>query len=290
MTKLQWDLVGERTYETGVDQGVLYIPNGQGVYDKGVAWNGLVTVTESPTGAAATALYADNIKYLNLVSVEQFDGTIDAYTYPDEFSLCDGTIEPEPGVIIGQQRRHPFGLAYRTRVGNDVDGTDHGYKIHLVYGAQAAPSQKAFGTINDTPAAISFSWTFTTTPVPVPNMKPASTLVIDSTKVASGPLAQLQGLLYGTSGADARLPLPTEVLALFAGSVVAVTTVQPTYNSSTDIVTIPATTGVVYTVNGAVVPAGAFGPITETIVVRAHPADGYIFTDVSDNSWTITFA
>lgn len=289
MTKLLWDGVGDRTYETGVDHGVLYLPNEQGVYDTGFPWNGLVTVTESPSGAEATPLYADNIKYLNLVSVEQFGGTIEAFTYPDEFAVCDGTIQPEAGVTIGQQSRHPFGFAYRTRKGNDVDGSDYGYKLHIVYGALAAPSEKAYGTINDTPEAITFSWTFTTTPVAVTDHKPSATLVIDSTLVDATALGQLEGLLFGTVGADARLPLPDEVLGLFAGTVTSVTTSAPTYNSSTDIVTIPSITGVVYSVDGHVVPSGAYGPITETKVVTAAPAPGYIFSNVSDNSWTITF-
>jgi hypothetical protein len=291
MTKLIWDGVGDRQYETGVDHGVLYIPNNLGVYDTGVAWNGLTTVTESPSGADATPLYADNIKYLNLVSAEQFGGTIEAYTYPEEFAACDGTVSPEAGVVVGQQSRHPFGLAYRTRKGNDVEGNDFGYKLHLVYGALAAPSEKAYGTINDTPDAITFSWVISTTPVNVTGLKPTSTLIIDSTLVQPTPLVTLEGLLFGTTGANARLPLPDEVLGLFSGSVTSVATTPPTYNSSTDIVTIPSVTGVVYSVEGVgVVPSGSYGPITASIVVTAAPAPGYEFTDISDTSWTIVFA
>jgi hypothetical protein len=290
MTRLAWDAVGEREYETGVDHGVLFIPNNQGVYDVGVAWNGLTTVTESPSGADATPLYADNIKYLNLVAAESFGATIEAYTYPEEFAQCDGTAVPEPGVVIGQQGRHVFGFSYRTRVGNDVSGSDFGYKVHLVYGALAAPSEKAYGTINDTPDAITFSWSVSTTPVDVPNHKPAATLTIDSTKVDQAALAQLENILYGTVGQDPRLPLPAEVLALFSGTVTSVATVAPTYNASTDIITIPSVTGVVYSIDGEVVTAGAFGPITETKVVHAAPAPGYEFTDTSVANWEIVFS
>lgn len=287
--KLQWDTVGDRLYETGVDQGVLYIPDGLGAYDDGVAWNGLVTVTESPSGADATPTYADNIKYLNLVSAEQFGGTIEAYTYPDEFAACDGTATPTPGVAIGQQTRKTFGLCYRTRLGNDVDSTDYGYKLHLVYGALAAPSEKAYGTINDTPAAINFSWAITTTPVSVPGLKPTASIVIDSTNVSSDDLLALEALLYGTDGAGARLPLPGEVLGLFSGSTTVVETVPPTYNAGTHVITIPATTGVVYSVDGVVTPAGPYGPITVDTVVDASPAPGYEFSPTSDTNWTVDF-
>ena len=192
MTALVWDQVGERLYETGVDHGVLYIPDPSGDYINGVAWNGLTTVTESPSGAAANPQYADNIKYLNLISAEEFGATVEAFTYPDEFAQCDGTAMPEPGVAIGQQNRKIFGLCYRTRVGNDLDGTDHGYKLHLIYGAQAAPSQKAYATINDSPAATAFSWDVTTTPVQVTGYKPAAMLSIDSSKVDAAALADLE--------------------------------------------------------------------------------------------------
>jgi hypothetical protein len=216
MPPLTWDQVGERRYETGVDRGVLYLPDETGVYDTGVAWNGLTTVTESPSGAESNPQYADNIKYLNLVSAEEFGATIEAFTYPDEFGQCDGTAEPVPGIYLGQQGRRSFGLAYRTRIGNDLDGTDHGYKLHLVYGALAAPSEKAFSTINDSPEAITFSWEVTTTPVSVEDFKPTALLTIDSTKVAADDLAALEAILYGGDGAGetARLPLPDEVIEL----------------------------------------------------------------------------
>ena len=186
MAPLTWDQVGDRLYETGVDKGVLYIPDDAGVYNKGYAWNGLTTVTESPSGAEASPQYADNIKYLNMISAEEFGATIEAFTYPEEFGQCDGTALPDPGVALGQQGRKMFGLCFRTKVGNDVDGADFGYKLHLVYGCQAAPSEKAYATVNDSPEAISFSWEITTTPVPVTDYKPTALIVIDSTIVDDG--------------------------------------------------------------------------------------------------------
>ena len=286
--ELTWDKVGERLYETGVDHGVLYKPNGAGVYDQGFAWNGLVSVTESPSGAEATPQYADNIKYLNLVSAEEFGATIEAFTYPEEFAEHDGSASPVSGISVGQQARKPFGLSYRTRVGNDVDGTDHGFKLHLIYGALAAPSEKAYNTINDSPEAITFSWEVSTTPVSVTGLKPTAQLTIDSTKVDATALATLEGLLYGTEGADARLPLPDEVLALFEGTVTEVTPTEPTYDSGTDTITIPSVTGVVYMVNGSEVAAGPL-VITEDTVVTAVPAAGYKFPAVSDDDWFFDF-
>lgn len=214
MPPLTWDAVGERFYETGVDHGVLYIPDVAGIYNTGFAWNGLVTVTESPSGAEASAQYADNIKYLNMISAEEFGATIEAYTYPEEFGQCDGSVMPEPGVVVGQQGRKMFGLCYRTRLGNDVEGTDLGYKLHLMYGCQAAPSEKAYATINESPEAISFSWEVTTSPAPVTGYKPTSLIVIDSTVVAPADLAALEALLYGATLAPA-LPTPDAVIALF---------------------------------------------------------------------------
>ena len=210
--KLVWDEVGKRFYETGVNKGVLY-PQKDGAYPKGVAWNGLTAVTESPSGAEASPLYADNIKYLNLVSAEEFGATVEAYTYPDEFAACNGEAELAAGVSIGQQKRTPFGMAYQTKVGNDVD-SELGYKIHLIYGALAAPSEKAYATVNDSPEAITFSWELTTTPVAVEGFKPTACVVIDSTKVAADKLAALEAVLYGSEDAEARLPLPNEVLEL----------------------------------------------------------------------------
>jgi hypothetical protein len=214
MSKLVWDETGERFYETGVKQGVLYPQAEGGTYPKGVAWNGLTAVTESPSGAEANPLYADDIKYLNLMSAEDFGATVEAYTYPDEFAACDGSADIAPGITIGQQKRKAFGMAYRTAIGNDVDGTDHGYKIHLIYGAMAAPSERAYATINDSPEAITFSWELTTTPVNVTGFKPTAHLEINSTKVDAEKLAALEAVLYGTESEEARLPLPDEIVEL----------------------------------------------------------------------------
>lgn len=215
MSRLVWDQTGERLYETGVKMGVLY-PQVSGAYPKGVAWNGLTAVTESPSGAEATPLYADDIKYLNLMSNEEFGATIEAYTYPDEFMACDGSASIATGVFIGQQSRQAFGLCYRTVLGNDSDGNDHGYKLHLIYGALAAPSEKAYSSINDSPEAITFSWEVTTTPVNVTGFKPTACVTIDSTKVDKSKLEALEAILYGGEGesADARLPLPDEIITI----------------------------------------------------------------------------
>lgn len=215
MSKLIWDQTGERFYETGVKKGVLYVQEA-GVYPKGVAWNGLTAVTESPSGAEATALYADDIKYLNLISAEEFGATIEAYTYPDEFAACDGSAALAAGVMIGQQKRKTFGLSYVTTLGNDTDGADYGYKLHIIYGALAAPSEKAYATINDSPEAITFSWELTTTPVNVPGFKPTASITIDSTKVAAEKLTALEAVLYGSDDVEARLPLPEEIATMMA--------------------------------------------------------------------------
>lgn len=222
--RLVWDKTGERYYETGVSQGVLYPQNSDGTYPQGVAWNGLTGVTESPSGAEATALYADNIKYLNLISTEEFGATIEAYTYPDEFAECDGSASIATGVAIGQQPRKTFGMSYKTQLGNDVDGNAHGYKLHIIYGATASPSEKAYATINDSPEAITFSWEVTTTPVSVSGFQPTANLTIDSTKVDAGKLKKLEDILYGTDAGEAgtpaatapRLPLPDEIATLMS--------------------------------------------------------------------------
>lgn len=216
MAPLTWDQVGEKVYETGVDHGVLYLPDNAGVYNTGFAWNGLTTVTESPSGAEPNPQYADNIKYLNLISAEEFGGTIEAFTYPEEFGQCDGTALPAPGVAVGQQGRKMFGLSYRTKVGNDVEGLDAGYKLHLLYGCQAAPSEKAYATINDSPEAISFSWEITTTAVPATGYKPTALIVVDSTVVPAPELTSLEDLLYGKSLVEPALPTPDAVIALFS--------------------------------------------------------------------------
>lgn len=216
MSRLTWDNTGERLFETGVKNGVLYPIQADGKYTKGVAWNGLISVTESPSGAEATALYADDIKYVNLLSNEEFGATIEAYTYPDEFAECDGSGTLAEGVLLGQQRRKVFGLCYRTTIGNDVDGNDHGYKLHLVYGCLAAPSEKAYSTINDNPDAITFSWEVTTTPVNVTGFKPTSQITIDSTKVVEEKMTAIEALLYGSEQKEASLPLPDELAAVLS--------------------------------------------------------------------------
>lgn len=213
MSKLVWDESGKRLYETGVKNGVLYVMR-NGAYEKGVAWNGLTAVTESPSGAEPTALYADDIKYLELYSAEEFGATIEAYTYPDEFGACDGTVTLEKGVIIGQQERAPFALSYRTTVGNDTKGGDFGYKLHIVYGCKASPTEKGYNTINDSPEAITFSWEVSTTPVPVADHKPTSTIVLDSTKLKASTMAAVEAKLYGDTSSEPTLMMPDEVIAL----------------------------------------------------------------------------
>lgn len=220
MAKIKWDKTGEHFYETGVKNGVLYVQEG-GAYPKGVAWNGLTAVTESPSGAEATPLYADDIKYLNLLSAEEFGATIEAYTYPDEFAACDGSAALVDGVMIGQQARKTFGLCYRTTIGNDTNGNDYGYKLHIIYGALAAPSEKAYATINDSPEAITFSWEVTTTPVNVTGAKPTASITIDSTKADPTKLAALEDILYGKDGEpgnEPRLPLPDEIKTLMTAA------------------------------------------------------------------------
>lgn len=221
MAKLVWDKSSERLYETGIKNGVLYVQGTGGTYPKGVAWNGLTSVTESPSGAEPTPLYADDIKYLNLLSTEEFGATIEAYTYPDEFAECDGSKSLAAGVYIGQQARKAFGMCYKTTLGNDTEGNDHGYKLHIIYGALAAPSEKAYETINDSPEAITFSWEISTTPVNVKGSKPTATIVIDSTKANPEKLAALEVILFGAdapngegTGTDPRLPLPDEIATL----------------------------------------------------------------------------
>ncbi|MCD8372605.1 MAG: hypothetical protein LUD27_04825 [Clostridia bacterium] len=217
MPKLEWDKQGEHYFETGVENGVLY-PYNEGKYSAGVAWNGLTAVNENATGAEPTALYADNIKYLNLISNEELEGTIEAYTYPDEFNACQGVVELAPGIVAGQQNHEMFGLAYKTKLGNDVKGDEYGYKLHLIYGCQARPTEKAYETINDSPEAITFSWEFSTTPVAVTGNKPTSVLTIDSTKTDDTILAAIEAILFGTEESDPRLPLPAEVLSLIASA------------------------------------------------------------------------
>jgi len=282
MTALVWDDTGNKRFEQGVDKGVIYPLNtGTSAYDTGYAWNGITTVTETPAGAASNPQYADNIKYLDLLSAETFGGDIQAFTYPDQFALMDGTESPEAGVVIGQQTRKTFGLSYQTNVGNDVS-QNLGHKTHLAYGLLASPSQRAFVSVNASSAAVGFSWTFTSTPVNVSGYAPCSLLTLDSTKVDATALAALEQLLYGTVGVNPRLPLPDEVLALFSGTVT--TTAVPTAPTiSSDVITIPTVTGVVYKING-VTKTGTV-TITVNTVVNAVPAAGYIFPVVSVDRW-----
>lgn len=295
MTVLQWDKSGERLYETGVDRGVLFQIDETGDYVAGKAWNGLTAVTDSPAGAESNKTYADNIEYLNLISVETWGATIEAYTYPDEFGQNDGTATPTPGVAVGQQRRRIFGFCWRTRLGNDVEATDFGYKLHLAWGCLAAPSEKAYATINDTPEAITFSWEVSTTPVGIGTIsgteyKPCAKMTIDSTKVDPAKLAALEAVLYGTSSTDPELPLPADVIIMMATTLTSATPTAPTYNSTTDLITIPNVTGVEYWINGALVPAGDFGPITTNTEVKAKPATGYKFPVPTQTQWVFTFA
>ena len=278
--KLIWDKSGERYYETGVDRGVLYPQASDATYPAGVAWNGLINVSESPSGAEATPLYADNIKYLNLVSTEQFAATVEAYTYPDEFGACNGEGELTTGVVIGQQKRKAFGMAYRTKVGNDID-SELGYKIHIIYGALAAPSEKAYATVNDNPEAITFSWTLSTTPVEVTGFKPTASLVIDSTKVTEGQLAAIEAILYGDSNNDARLPLPDEVLSIINGkkvSSIAITT-PPTKTSYT--------AGETFDATGMVVTATYDDTTSAAVTNYTYSPNGALAT--TDESVTISF-
>lgn len=287
MAKLLWDQVGERRYETGVSRGVLYIPT-NGVYSAGYAWNGLTAVNEAPSGAEATPVYADNMKYLNLVSLEEFNATIEAITYPNAFEQCDGSAEGVTGVFIGQQDRKMFGLAYRTEIGTDVTASA-GYKIHLVYGGLAAPSEKNRATVNETPEAMPFSWELSTTPVEIPGFKPSAKLTIDSTKVTAANLQALEDALYGTAGTEPRLPLPSEVLAMFTGVLTTATPTAPTFVSTTGVITIPTVTGIDYRrqdtnaiVTGTVTVAGAAGAY---LAIYVTPKNGYKFPAGIDDDW-----
>ena len=216
MSRLVWDETGKKLYETGVNQCVLYLQDASGTYSNGVCWNGVTAINESPSGAEASPLYADNIKYLNLVGAEEFGASIEAYMYPDEFGVCYGSAEIAPGVSVGQQARKTFGLCYRTIIGNDTESNSHGYKLHIIYGALAAPSEKAYATVNESPEAITFSWTLSTTPVVVSGFKPTACLTIDSTKCDATKLSALEAILYGSESEEARLPLPDEIATLMA--------------------------------------------------------------------------
>lgn len=282
MSKLVWDKLDERTYETGVDHGVLYPYDANAVdkYGKGVVWNGLTNVSESPEGAEVTALYADNIKYLNLMSTEEFKATIEAYTYPDEFAACNGEAELATGISIGQQKRNTFGVSYRTKIGNAED-SEAGYKLHLIYGCLAAPSEKAYGTVNDSPEAITFSWEISTTPVEVSGFKPTASLVIDSTKVDPDKLQVLEDILYGTAGTDARLPLPDEVASIMTGKPVA----------SIEITTAPTkttyTAGESFDATGMVITATYEDETTAVVTGYTYTPTGALAT--TDTAVTISY-
>lgn len=295
MTRVAWDAVGEHLYENGVDRGVLYLADGSGDYTTGFVWNGLTTVTKSPSGAEATKKYADNILYVTLLSIEEMAGTIEALTYPDEFAECDGTVQAETGVYVGQQPRRAFGFSWRTRIGNEQN-EELGYKIHMVWDAKASASEQAHMTINESPETVNFSWEFWTTPRSFdPDgdyaaLKPTSYICVDSTKVAPADLAELEDLLYGTVGNDPALPSLDAVLTIFSGALTLATLPATiAYNAGTDMVTIPATTGVVYKIDGVTRVAGDW-LITADVLVTAIPAVGYYFAPGDQNEWQIVFA
>ncbi|UVK59307.1 major tail protein [Gordonia phage Pherobrine] len=291
MPEIKWDATGERLYETGVDHGVLFIPDSTGEYSKGYAWNGLTSVSESPSGAEANPQYADNIKYLNLISNEEFGATIEAFTYPEAFAQCDGTAVVG-GVQIAQQTRKSFGFSFRTLIGNDLVGTDFGYKIHLVYGCDASPSEKSRSTVNDSPEAATFSWELTTNPVPVEGTNPVTGkpfrntahLIIDSTKVTESDLKTFEDILYGRDGEEPRMPSPTEVLSLLGDEATEVTATPPSFDAASDTVTIPSVTGVSYKIGG--VPVTGERVIAEQTVVTAEPTPGHKFAAGATTSWT----
>lgn len=289
MAVLLFDDTGNKRYETGVDKGVLYPLNtGNGLYDSGFAWNGLTAVNEKPAGAGANPQYADNIKYLNLLSAETFGGTLEAFTYPDEFGACDGTNSPQTGVAVGQQSRATFGLSYRTKVGTDVS-SDAGYKLHLVYGALASPSEKDYATINDSPNAVTFSWDFNCTPVTVTGLNPTCLIVVDSTKVDQTALGLLENDLYGTVGTSPLLPAPDTVIALFSGTVTMVTLSPATFDGAHTI-TIPSQTGVQYYLDGVAHAAGSVVLTTgQSKVVSAVAQPHYAFNTPVVTEWLFSF-
>lgn len=279
MSRLVWDNTGERFYETGVKMGVLY-PAVNGAYPKGVVWNGLTSVSETPSGADANNIYADDIKYLSLRAAEEFGATVEAYTYPDEFAVCDGSASVAKGVTIGQQTRKPFGLCYRTVLGNDVDANDHGYKLHLIYGATASPSERQYQTVNDSPEAITFSWEMTTTPVTVPGFKPTACLTIDSTKADALKLKALEDILYGGDDTEARLPLPEEVIRILGGTA----EYDITLNRSNATIAEDST----LTLTAAVNPAGTSVTWASSDSTKASVTQGGVVTGVAAGSATIT--
>lgn len=294
MAQLVWDAIGTREFETGIDRCVLYIPT-DGVYDNGVAWSGITGVTESPSGAEATALYADNIKYLTMISAEQFAATLTCYTYPDEWALFDGQLVPVPGLKIGQQSRKSFGLAYRTRLGNDVKGDALGYKLHLIYGCTATPSEKQYQTVNESPSAIEFSYEISTLPVPITvieNARPTSIITIDSTDVGLTKFNEFCVILWGDNANDPRLPMPDEVITFFTDGdpLTVAVPANPTYNSGTHTITIPSVTGVVYKIAGTTVTGTVVLTTGQTKEVVATFATGYGPPATAyDNRWVFSY-
>lgn len=282
--RLAWDKTGERRYETGVSKGVLYVQSNVGTYPTGIPWNGLTAVTESPSGAESNKQYADNQVYVNLLSAEEFGGTIEAFTYPDEFEQCDGTAEVVPGVKIGQQSRKPFGFCYETLIGTDTEGTDAGKKIHIVWNALAAPSEKAYATVNDSPEAMTLSWEISTTPTAIAGYKPVATMTIDSTKISAGKLKKIEDALYGTDVEVAHLPLPDEIVALLSGDD-EITPQAPTQSGNT--LTIPNQPGVIYSIDGT--PVTGTYTLTENETVTATADDGYTFPGGATTSWPFTY-
>lgn len=290
MSRIRWDRPGERYYETGVDRGVLYTANDFGGYNTGVPWNGLSSVNESPDGAEPNPIYADNMKYLNLMSAEEFKGTIEAYTYPNEWAECDGSVEMVPGVTIGQQDRRGFGLCYRTILGNDTLGNKYGYKIHIAYGGKAQPSEKANETVNDTPEANTFSWEFDTTPIEIEGFQPSALLIVDSTNVDATNLKALEDILYGTSSSEPRLPLPEEVADIIGFGVDKVTPVKPEYDSGSHELTIPTVVGFKYLVNDVETPAGVKElTVGQRVIVRAVPEAGYVVEEGYVTIWDFAY-
>ena len=282
--RLVWDKTGERRYETGVSKGVLFVQNNVGVYPTGVAWNGLTAVTESPSGAESNKQYADNQVYVNLLSAEEWGGTIEAFTSPEEFDQCDGSVEVVPGVTIGQQTRKPFGFSWETLIGTDTEGTDAGKKIHIVWNALAAPSEKAYATVNDSPEAMALSWEISTTPTAVTGYKPIATMTIDSTRISDGKLKKIEDALYGTADEPSHLPLPDEIFALLEGDD-EITPTAPTQVGN--VVTIPTQTGVIYRIDGTQV-TGTY-TLTENETVTATADDGYVFPGGATTSWNFTY-
>lgn len=292
MPVLMWDQTGEKVYENGVEKGVFYTVNGAGVYNNGYAWNGLISVTESPSGAEVNKQYADNRVYVSLRSAEEFGGTVEAFTYPQEsIPALDGSATPTLGVAVGQQGRPTFGMSYITKVGNDLN-PDAGEKIHLIYGASANPSEKNYTTVNESPEAATFSWELTTSPVDVGTVnaveyKPVSTITIDTRLEDPDAVATLKEFLHGTAGSDPSLPSPAAVITIFTSTTIEVTPTEPSYDTGTDIMTVPSIAGVEYYMDDELLAAGAQPAFTENHMVEARPAIGYKFPPNVDTDWLI---